>query len=198
MRKAFRRMRQHVLFKKMFKDVIYGFHIKPKSDGCFNVHVHALVDTPYVSKKVLWKAWGQCLPGAKSVGIRRCSNGVSGLKYILKDVVKAKDLYGFDKEIGSSLKGARLVHTAGTLWGNSTPTPSFPCPKCGASDWSPHRSESGSPALLQLRKSLNEQTALSGYDSTKEHRLRNPRKKPVARQISRGQETSILPSTKRS
>jgi len=173
-RDAFKKMRRHVFYQKMFKDVIYGFHIKTKPNHEFNVHIHALVDTPYIHQPKLAAAWAQCLPGAEVVDIRRCSTGVSGLKYILKDVVKAKDLYGFDEEIGASLKNVRLVHTAGTLWGTSGPAPPFPCPKCGATDWSPRIIDAGCPDLHQLRKALNEQTSLSGHDSTKQPRCCYP------------------------
>ena len=162
-RAAVTRLRHREPFVQLFKDIFYGFHIKPKKDHKFYIHVHALVDTPYIHQTKIAAAWAQCLPGAKVVDIRACTTGRSGLNYILKDVVKTRDLYGFDKEIGAALKGTRLVHTAGTLYGSPLPEPKHPCPRCGSTDWTVDQREAGNLATFQERKRLNSQEVIIGY-----------------------------------
>lgn len=163
MRAAFKKLRRREPFNLFFKDMIYGFHIKTKPNNEFNVHVHALVDTPYIHQAKLAASWSKCLPGAKVVDIRKCETGESGLNYILKDVVKAKDLYGFDKEIGASLKGSRLVQTAGSRYGVPAEKTKYPCPRCGSVSWTRHQEDAGKLVVYQERKRINSQEVIIPY-----------------------------------
>lgn len=162
-RNAFKKLRRIKPCSIFFKDVIYGFHVKTKPGHEFNVHVHALVDTPYIPRPKLKAAWAHCLPGAQVVDIRKCQSGVAGLKYILKDIVKTKDLYGFDKEIGSSLKGSRLVQTAGTLWGSPQPAPKYECPRCGSTSWTTRPEDAGKLVVHLERKRIESQEVIIPY-----------------------------------
>lgn len=146
----------------LWKNYIIGWDIIQKPDGKFNVHPHLLVDTPYVPEPVIRRAWAKVMPGARNVHIKRPPTARKGLKYILKDVIKTRDLCGFDEGIRSSLKGIRLVNASRDLLSSPGPAEKYKCPRCGSTSRVYRQEEAGTPALLAVVEEAKTQRRL--YD----------------------------------
>jgi hypothetical protein len=86
----FRRM--FSIFRKKLKQIkggVYVFEVKrsPHKIECIEVHIHALVDSPYIPQKRLSDVWFKS-SGRFRVDIRKAYSRKKGLGYIMKYVLK--------------------------------------------------------------------------------------------------------------
>jgi hypothetical protein len=142
LRAHFNLLRKHELFAQV-KAGAYSIELKRK-DGGWHIHIHVLMDAPYLPYQKLFAAW-QYLTGqeAPHVDIRSADNE-RAKRYITKYAAKASDFHD-DPETAVAwylaTKGMRLFATFGE-WYALTPEdvldpedkPDFEpkCPHCGA------------------------------------------------------------------
>jgi len=141
LRKHINQLRKHAVFKCV-KGGAYQIELKQKEDG-WHIHVHMLLDTPYVPYQHLFKAWQQVTAlKYASIDIRSAPTP-EARAYVVKYPSKSA---AFDTKPDAivdwyeATKGLRLFATFGT-WYNATmneldPTAEpehkgSPCPNCG-------------------------------------------------------------------
>ena len=108
----------------------YGIDIKQKEDGRLNVHMHFIVDAPYLPKAVLSSLWDDLID-APVVDIRQVDEqGSSDMESALMEVIgyaaKAPEYENVEDEVAylKALKGSKLLQPFGNLHGNTPPAPS--------------------------------------------------------------------------
>jgi len=109
----------------------------------WNLHIHVLLDSPYLAQAELQKIWYAISGDSFIVDIRKANSGDYALKYILKYLLKAPIVEGFDidnlkSDYNSAFKGCRHVVSFGSfynpeLWVDDDYDNS--CPKCGCPFW---------------------------------------------------------------
>lgn len=105
---------------------IYGIDAKQsRDDGTVNVHLHALVDCPYIPQAALSSVWGD-LTGAPVVDVRRVTEqGERGRETALMETVgyaaKPPQYETLDAAVAyvRGLKGSKLIQPFGGLHGNT-------------------------------------------------------------------------------
>jgi hypothetical protein len=141
-RAAFNKLRRSVVFKEV-KGGAYQIEVKRGSEG-WHIHIHALVDAPYLPYQLLWSVWRAVtqIP-CPQVDVRSAPTD-RARQYLCKYATKT---VGFDAgpdaivDWYEATKGLRLWTTFG-CWYNKpldeldhdTPVtkPAYPCPHCGA------------------------------------------------------------------
>jgi hypothetical protein len=85
-RRMFSRFRKKL---KQIKGGVYVFEVKrsPHKIECIEVHIHALIDSPYISQKIISDVWFK-QSGRFRVDIRKAYSRKKGLGYIMKYVAK--------------------------------------------------------------------------------------------------------------
>lgn len=127
-------------------------------------HAHVLLDADFLPQKKLDADWKKLTGGMVHIKAHEPRNA---LRYLLKYVGKAPDIYrvdqgsgGFkrycrpeerdrrDAEFNAAMKGLRMVQPFGVLYGKEKPTkPVLTCVQCGSTDWI---TEQGLQVLIDL------------------------------------------------
>jgi hypothetical protein len=115
---------------EIMRSGFYGIDIKQKEDGRLNVHMHFIVDAPYLPKAVLSSLWDDLID-APVVDIRKVDEqGSSDMESALLEVIgyaaKAPEYENVEDEVAylKALKGSKLLQPFGNLHGNTPPAPS--------------------------------------------------------------------------
>jgi hypothetical protein len=129
---------------ELLREGIYGIDAKQGDDGTINVHMHVLVDVPYLPQPALSKAWEE-LTGAPVVYINRVYESEDSERDALAEVTayaaKAPEYETVKQEVAfnRALKGSKLIQPFGNLHGN---TPDMDgvlyccnCERAPALDW---------------------------------------------------------------
>lgn len=119
LREAWTKFRHTGIGKKMWGG-FYQIECKPKPDG-WHVHLHAIIDAPYIPKPSLYKCWAKCLgQETASVDIQRLKNFRDAAKYATKYACKPHDVEEWNPEQLAefliSLRRRRLEGTWGTMY----------------------------------------------------------------------------------
>jgi hypothetical protein len=109
---------------EILRSGIYGIDIKQQESGEYHVHIHAIVDVPYLPQEALASVWNDC-GGGEVADIRRIhERGQEGVKNALLELVgyvsKPPEFESLDDEVEAvlALHGSRLVQTFGEAHGN--------------------------------------------------------------------------------
>lgn len=141
-RDAFTKLRREKLFKQV-KGGSYQIEVKIKPNG-WHIHIHTLVDAPFIPQQKLWSAWGRII-GIKCPQVDIVAATNDKIKeYVCKYAAKSAD---FEQEISNivrwyqATKGLRLFATFGAWFNYVQPsledeedqeTPKATCPHCQA------------------------------------------------------------------
>ena len=139
--KGFRSLRRDPLFRHV-KGGAYSYEVIPHEDY-FHIHLHLLIDSPYIPIKILFSAWRRILNTRyASVDVRAATNA-KAREYITKYAAKNHSISTNPDliwKLYEAIKGRRLFGTFGT-WYNAKldddPTADDPkptagvCPFCG-------------------------------------------------------------------
>lgn len=119
LREAFAKMRRHKLFDKV-RGGAYQIEVKVK-DGGFHIHMHILLDSPYLPYQKVFTAWKDLIgSGAPQIDIRACADA-KARAYIVKYAAKSADFDSHPDTIVRwyyATKGQRLFATFGE-WYNA-------------------------------------------------------------------------------
>lgn len=134
-RKCWRKLIRREPFVFSFRGGIYRIECKNIGNG-WNVHLHCLVDSVFVSQKQISDAWYSLTKDSFVVDIRKV-NGVFGVGYVLKDMGKVDRLIApeYRAEYDKAMKGLHLVDTFGYLYGCKVPKLCYHCPECDSYAW---------------------------------------------------------------
>lgn len=134
-RKAWRNLIRRKPFDVSFRGGIYRIECKNIGNG-WNIHLHCLVDSVYVSQKQISDAWRSITGDSFIVDIRKVNN-IFGVRYVLKDMSKVDRLISpeYRAEYDKAMKGLHLVDTFGSLYGSKVPVLHYACPDCSSYAW---------------------------------------------------------------
>lgn len=128
-------------FKELVKGGLYAVDVKQKEDGTFNVHLHVIMDAPYIPQAALSAVW-EDLTGDPVVDLRRVyDRSGDGLESALAETVayavKSPEFEEFEDaaEFATETKGQALVHPFGSLHGAASNTSA--ALRCANCDMSP-------------------------------------------------------------
>jgi hypothetical protein len=132
LRNDFTRLRHRGLWKAT--GGVYQLEVGTLDDrGKCNMHIHAVIDSPWMSQKELSDAWRD-ITGGYIVDIRQAKGDRALLRYMTKHLVKfASDvpLWAHDL-VNDVLHDTRLVQGFGTLSRLGLSVHDRACPCCGA------------------------------------------------------------------
>lgn len=132
LRRAFRRLRQQDAWRA--HGGIYCIESgKIRADGSANLHIHAIIDAPYISQRVLSGMWRKATDGeGYIVDIRAYRKPSRGVKYLTKYLTKGVgNLPLWQRNlINDAFHGVRLFQPFGTMVRVNAPI--AVCPSCGA------------------------------------------------------------------
>jgi hypothetical protein len=142
LRTAFNKLRKSKLFS-VVKGGAYQIELKPKDNG-WHIHIHALLDAPYLPYQRLFTVWKTILgTNAPQVDIRSADTR-KAREYAAKYAAKSADFYSHPETVVlwyEATKGQRLFATFGK-WYNAKleeltgepeqPIPKAKCPNCDA------------------------------------------------------------------
>lgn len=119
LRQCFTKLREQKVWKPVVGGV-YQIELKPKEEG-WHIHVHILMDAPYLPKQKIFTAWKDILgTDYASIDIRACKTKEQR-DYVTKYVAKAADFKGDAEAVVDwyeATKGSRLFATFGK-WYNA-------------------------------------------------------------------------------
>ncbi len=140
LKRAFRNWRLNPRIRAIVRGGLYQIEIKPKADG-WHIHLHALIDSAYLPKKVLWSSWAAAL-GQKTASVQiNAIRGNTVIRYVTKYALKPADIADMDAgqlaAYAQETRNRRLLGTWGT-WYRLTmaklypdaPRPQPTCPIC--------------------------------------------------------------------
>jgi len=130
----------------VFRNVEGGFYsveVVPKDDGFWNVHIHAIIDAPFLPQSVLSREWRDITGGSYIVDIQALRNREAGVVYCLgycSDEDKIRETWedvseSRKREFERAVKHRRLIQTFGHLHGVPKRSTPFECPECGSVNW---------------------------------------------------------------
>lgn len=132
-RASFSKIRRQEYYRIRIRGGIYVIEIK-KSNGLWNVHIHALINSVYIDEERLCRDWCK-LTGAYIADVENAWSTRGGLEYLLKYISKPGRFNSQDSVVyRESMKGTRLIQDFGNLF-NQSVRPLFHCPNCGATEW---------------------------------------------------------------
>lgn len=144
LKRAFRNWRLNPRIRAIVRGGLYQIEIKPKADG-WHIHLHALIDSAYLPKKVLWSSWAAAL-GQKTASVQiNAIRGNTVIRYVTKYALKPADIADMTpaqlEAYARETKKRRLLGTWGT-WYDQTMDKLFPdapephaiCPNCKTPD----------------------------------------------------------------
>jgi len=116
--------------KEILRSGVYGIDIKQQDDGRLYIHMHIIVDVPWIPRAALASLWDDVID-AQNVWIERIdSDGRKDEETALMEVVgyaaKAPEYESVEDEVAylKALKGSKLLQPFGDLHGNTPPAPS--------------------------------------------------------------------------
>jgi len=117
-----------------FKGGLYTLEIVNKGRG-WNIHIHALIDTPYISQERLSNSWEE-ITGDPVVYIQKVGSPKRSLRYITKYITKPPELQDMEQGIDyiEATNNLRLLATFGDLYDMSPKELPAECPSCGSED----------------------------------------------------------------
>lgn len=132
--------------RQVFNGVRGGFYaveVVPKSDGLWNVHLHVIIDGPFLPQGVLSREWLDITGDSYIVDIEALRNREAGVVYALgycssRDKVAetwAGTSEARKREFERAVKHRRLIQTFGSLHGVRRLERPFECPECGCMEW---------------------------------------------------------------
>lgn len=136
--RSFHKLRRLKVFRKVTGGV-YGVDITNKGNG-WNIHIHAVMDSPYIPQKKLKANWKRITKTSFVVDIRKVKSGISGLYEVLEyignikqgklnlpKIKKDRDLITY----ALITSGVRMVGSFGKLYGLKF-TYKTQCSECGS------------------------------------------------------------------
>lgn len=104
--------------------------------GQANLHIHAIIDSPYMGFCKLSNVWREITGDSFIIDIRDCPSARDAVRYMSKHMAKMpRDVPPWQHTlINDVLKGTRLVQGFGTLAHVSMSLEGATCPKCGSTD----------------------------------------------------------------
>jgi len=141
LRGCFTKLRHRSVFKEV-KGGVYSIETTYSPAKGFHAHIHCLLDSPYLVRSRVLRAWQEIVGDTAGVDIRQADN--RGLREVLKYVTKVDGLIdqGNPEIIDMFLratKGSRLVQGFGSFFGISLDSDCGPaekeglkCPFCGS------------------------------------------------------------------
>jgi hypothetical protein len=133
-RSAFQRLLHRSYFRERILGGLYVIEIKLGEAG-WNIHLHALIDAPYLDQRTISNAWHQITGDSYIVDIRRAFSARAGLRYILKYMLKPPVLNGRESVYDHALKGTRLVQPFGVFYRAGKEKSVLTCPRCARNSW---------------------------------------------------------------
>lgn len=113
-------------FDELVRGGLYAVDVKQVGPGEFNVHLHVVMDSPYIPQPALSAVW-EDLTGDPVVDVRRIydrtGEGIeSALAETVGYAVKSPEFESFESaaEFATGMKGKALVHPFGTLHGQKS------------------------------------------------------------------------------
>jgi hypothetical protein len=102
----------------------------------WHVHAHAVIDADYLDQAELSRVWLRITGDSQIVHIRQAYSPQGALKYILKYLSKPPAVpEGLLGAYETALKGVRLLHPFGRLFGWAAPRVRRACHQCGGTVW---------------------------------------------------------------
>lgn len=142
--KDFKRLRDSNLFRSKVKGGLSVIEIKHASDSAgWNLHIHALLDSSFVSQSELSKVWFGITGHSYIVDIRQEENSSHAIKHLLKYFLKTPVILGANESVlrndfNRAFKRSRNVVSFGSLYNvvkeDKLPY-RFKCPVCGSTEW---------------------------------------------------------------
>lgn len=139
---GFGKLRRRRLFGKVLGG-FYAVEVVPKADDLWNVHIHVILDGPFLPQGVLSREWLDITGDSYIVDIQGLRNREAGVVYALgycssRDKVEetwAGTSEARKREFEEAVKHRRLVQTFGHLYGVQGREVPFECPECGCVEW---------------------------------------------------------------
>lgn len=141
---AFGKLRRRAIFEEQ-RGGFYAVECKPPTEEHpgWNVHLHALVDGPYIPQAELARVWKELTGDSYVVDVRWCRKPSAAVAYILGYTTKGSkvaetwgDVDGQTRRrYEEAVKDRRLVQTFGHLHGVQPADRPFRCPACGGASW---------------------------------------------------------------
>ena len=121
---CFRRIRREKQWKKHVFGGIYAIEItRNLQTERWHVHIHVIADGEFWAQKSISKLWLKITGDSDVVDVRAIHDKAKISKYIAKYVAKPTEMKGWDNrslcEYALALHGKRLVHTFGSLHGQT-------------------------------------------------------------------------------
>lgn len=133
-RSAFQRLLHRQYFRERIHGGLYVIEIKSGGTG-WNLHLHALIEASYLDQRIISNNWQQITGDSYVVDIRQAYSARTGLRYILKYMLKPPVLNGQESIYDQVLKGTRLVQPFGLFYHSEKEKLVLACPRCGRTDW---------------------------------------------------------------
>lgn len=129
---------RNIPFKELVKGGLYAVDVKQKGPEEFNVHLHVVMDSPYIPQAALSSVW-EDLTGDPVVDVRRIYDQTGdGIEDALAETVayavKSPEFETVEDsvEFATEMKGKALVHPFGSLHGAASDTGGMlHCAECG-------------------------------------------------------------------
>jgi len=141
-RKAFNKLRHRKPYAHLLRGGLYALEITEGKTRRYRVHLHALVDSYFVSQKQLSDDWRSLTGDSYIVDVRRVrGKRDKALSYILKYVSKlwrmTDETVEFVADVCKRIERSRLLQPVGTLYGAAKELVkgSSGCPTCNVDLW---------------------------------------------------------------
>jgi hypothetical protein len=136
-RNAFRNLLRRSPYNYLIKGGLYSVEAIQNPSG-WNVHLHVLAEGFFISQARLSKDWKDITGDSYIVDIRKVYNGLGGLKYILKYLLKSPVLTDISKdEYNRMFYRVRFISAFGSWYHAELEREKklFACDRCGCYEW---------------------------------------------------------------
>ena len=119
LKKWFSKLREHEIFSNV-RGGAYTIEVIPKTEG-WHIHIHALVDAPYIPHEKLWSTWKQITQNEVPQTDIRAAKTPQAMEYVAKYASKSASMYLKNDTIVdyyNAVHGFRLFVTFG-CWFNA-------------------------------------------------------------------------------
>ena len=136
--KSFQAFRKHPKIAKTFIGAVWFFQIKTStSDNLWHPHIHAVIDSPYISQHLLSRIWLKITKTSTIVDIRAVYDFRIALKYIARYAARPTQLKTLTRpqrtELFTALHGRRMAGT----WGSAHAISLSPKAEKDVKGWEP-------------------------------------------------------------
>jgi len=138
LRQYFNTLRRRVIWRASGRFYCIEFdHIDEL--GLCNLHIHAIIDSPFIGQRALSLVWKEITRGSKIVDIRTiyrtAKSHHEAVKYLTKYLAQLpSDLPEWQRNlVNDAYHDVRLIQTFGTLSGKNLNIRDAICPRCGKS-----------------------------------------------------------------